>query len=333
MDGAGPRRRRRRAAHRPRDQRRVADAGAAAGDDRRSPAQADAVERVATAIDALARRRGRARGDRGRAAGALDGTPTPQTRARARRSSPRCRTRTTLTDRHRGRAADEPRSREPARACTSATGASARQQLDAAAAAVILQDYLDRAARPDERSCCRVAVAGPAWLLVAGAAAGRVRTCASTSRTAATTGAEQFVEIPPGAGSLAHRRAAGRRPACPRSRRRFALALWMSGQGRQLKAGEYRFDRAMTPFEVIDKIARGDVYRRPRHVPRGADDRRDGEDLRGARARAGRGVRRGRAGRRADSRPRSGREGSRRLSVSRNLRAAAPHRRARSSCG
>ena len=34
----------------------------------------------------------------------------------------------------------------------------------------------------------------------------------------------------------------------------------MSGKGRQLKAGEYRFDRAMTPFEVIDKIARGDVY-------------------------------------------------------------------------
>jgi UPF0755 protein len=34
----------------------------------------------------------------------------------------------------------------------------------------------------------------------------------------------------------------------------------MSGKGRQLKAGEYRFDRAMTPFEVIDKIARGDVF-------------------------------------------------------------------------
>ena len=34
----------------------------------------------------------------------------------------------------------------------------------------------------------------------------------------------------------------------------------MSGQGRRLKAGEYRFDRAMTPLEVIDKIARGDVF-------------------------------------------------------------------------
>src|SRR5437899_7793828 len=29
---------------------------------------------------------------------------------------------------------------------------------------------------------------------------------------------------------------------------------------KKMKAGEYRFERAMTPFEVIDKIARGDVY-------------------------------------------------------------------------
>ena len=34
----------------------------------------------------------------------------------------------------------------------------------------------------------------------------------------------------------------------------------MTGQARHLKAGDYRFDRAMTPFEAIDKIARGDVY-------------------------------------------------------------------------
>jgi UPF0755 protein len=40
----------------------------------------------------------------------------------------------------------------------------------------------------------------------------------------------------------------------------FRLALWMSQQGRRLKAGDYRFDRAMTPFEIIDKIARGDVF-------------------------------------------------------------------------
>ena len=72
-------------------------------------------------------------------------------------------------------------------------------------------------------------------------------------------GAEQFVEIPQGAGSLA----IGDRLADAgviRDRSTYRAALWMTGKGRHLKAGEYRFDRPMTPFEVIDKIARGDVY-------------------------------------------------------------------------
>jgi len=72
-------------------------------------------------------------------------------------------------------------------------------------------------------------------------------------------GAEQFVDIPQGAGSLA----IGDRLAAAgviRDRSTYRAALWMTGQGRHLKAGEYRFDRPMTPFEVIDKIARGDVY-------------------------------------------------------------------------
>ena len=42
----------------------------------------------------------------------------------------------------------------------------------------------------------------------------------------------------------------------------FRGALWISGRARELKAGEYRFDRASTPLEVIDRLARGDVYRR-----------------------------------------------------------------------
>src|SRR6266550_8051485 len=72
-------------------------------------------------------------------------------------------------------------------------------------------------------------------------------------------GAEQFVDIPQGAGSMA----IGDRLADAgviRDRSTYRAALWMTGKGRHLKAGEYRFDRAMTPFEVIDKIARGDVY-------------------------------------------------------------------------
>ena len=72
-------------------------------------------------------------------------------------------------------------------------------------------------------------------------------------------GAEQFVEIPPGAGSvgIGDRLVDG---GVIRDRSTYRMAVWMTGQGRHLKAGDYRFDRAMTPFEVIDKIARGDVY-------------------------------------------------------------------------
>jgi UPF0755 protein len=72
-------------------------------------------------------------------------------------------------------------------------------------------------------------------------------------------GPEQFVEIPPGARSLAigERLVAG---GVIRDVRTYRLALWLSGQGKRLKAGEYRFDHAMTPLEVIDKIARGDAY-------------------------------------------------------------------------
>ena len=40
----------------------------------------------------------------------------------------------------------------------------------------------------------------------------------------------------------------------------FRVAVWMRGSGRRLQAGEYRFDRPMTTAEVVDKIARGDVY-------------------------------------------------------------------------
>jgi peptidoglycan lytic transglycosylase G len=72
-------------------------------------------------------------------------------------------------------------------------------------------------------------------------------------------GVEQFVDLPQGSGSAA----IGQRlvdAGVVRDRSTFRIALWMSGQGRHLKAGEYRFDRPMTPFDVIDKIARGDVF-------------------------------------------------------------------------
>lgn len=71
--------------------------------------------------------------------------------------------------------------------------------------------------------------------------------------------AEQFVEIPTGAGS----RTIGDRlvqAGIVHDALSFRVGLYVSGKGRRLQAGEYRFDRAMTPIEVIDKLARGDVY-------------------------------------------------------------------------
>ncbi len=39
----------------------------------------------------------------------------------------------------------------------------------------------------------------------------------------------------------------------------YRLAVWLSGDARRLKAGEYRFDTPMTAREVVDKIAKGEV--------------------------------------------------------------------------
>jgi UPF0755 protein len=74
--------------------------------------------------------------------------------------------------------------------------------------------------------------------------------------------AEQFVQIPPGAGPAS----IGRRLAesgVIRDQLSFRIALARSGQARRLQAGEYRFDRPLTTREVIDRIARGDVFLRP----------------------------------------------------------------------
>jgi UPF0755 protein len=72
-------------------------------------------------------------------------------------------------------------------------------------------------------------------------------------------GDEQFVEIPPGSGSAAM----GRRleeAGVVRSAQAFRLAVWSRGVGHRLQAGEYRFDAPASAKDVVDKIARGDVY-------------------------------------------------------------------------
>jgi UPF0755 protein len=70
---------------------------------------------------------------------------------------------------------------------------------------------------------------------------------------------EQFVQIPAGAGAAEIRQRlldAG----LVQDSLTLRLALRWTGASRNLKAGEYRFDRPMTAVEVVQKIARGDVY-------------------------------------------------------------------------
>jgi UPF0755 protein len=80
--------------------------------------------------------------------------------------------------------------------------------------------------------------------------------------------AETFVDIPPGAGTAAM----GRRLAAAgvvRNPLTFRIAASMRTNKRPLQAGEYRFDSPLTPAQVVDKIARGDVYLRSLTFPEG----------------------------------------------------------------
>jgi UPF0755 protein len=81
-------------------------------------------------------------------------------------------------------------------------------------------------------------------------------------------GPEQFVEIPAGASiSEISRRLVDAGVVSDRAALRYAL--WMTGEGRRLQAGEYRFDRPMRPIEVVQKLARGDVFVQPITYPEG----------------------------------------------------------------
>jgi hypothetical protein len=82
------------------------------------------------------------------------------------------------------------------------------------------------------------------------------------------SGTEQFVEISRGGGSLAIAKQLADAGVI-RDVNSFRLALWLSGKGRRLQAGEYRFDHAVTAREVADKIARGEIYVRPITFPEG----------------------------------------------------------------
>ena len=74
--------------------------------------------------------------------------------------------------------------------------------------------------------------------------------------------AEQFVEIAPGSSSASMAGTLERAGVVP-SAASFRTAVWLRGSGRRLQAGEYRFDRPMSPREVVEKLERGEVFLQP----------------------------------------------------------------------
>jgi len=79
---------------------------------------------------------------------------------------------------------------------------------------------------------------------------------------------ERFVEIPSGTGAAEIRRRLIEAGVVS-DELAFRAALMWTGQSRALKAGEYRFDRPMSVVEVVEKLARGDVYGHPITFPEG----------------------------------------------------------------
>jgi UPF0755 protein len=77
---------------------------------------------------------------------------------------------------------------------------------------------------------------------------------------------EKFVEIPSGTGAAEIRRRLIESGVVS-DELAFRAALMWTGQSRALKAGEYRFDRPMSVVEVVEKLARGDVYGHPITFP------------------------------------------------------------------
>ena len=81
-------------------------------------------------------------------------------------------------------------------------------------------------------------------------------------------GADQFVVIARGTGTAA----IGRQlveSGVIRDEIAFRAALWWTGRSRELQAGEYRFDRPLAASDVVERLARGDVYARAMTFPEG----------------------------------------------------------------
>jgi UPF0755 protein len=115
----------------------------------------------------------------------------------------------------------------------------------------------------------KIVVALLVAVLIAGAAgAGLILYKRTSEPFKGYESAEQFVAIEPGSST----RAIGEKliaAGIVRNDVTFRAALWRTGLARSLKAGEYRFDRTMTPTEVVEKIGRGEVYERRVTFPEG----------------------------------------------------------------
>ena len=82
------------------------------------------------------------------------------------------------------------------------------------------------------------------------------------------SGDEQFVIVEPGTGTAAIGRQLVQAGVI-RDELAFRAALWWTGRARELQAGEYRFDRPMPSVDVIERLARGEVYTRRLTFPEG----------------------------------------------------------------
>ena len=111
---------------------------------------------------------------------------------------------------------------------------------------------------------------GVLLMLGAGVAALAVRqlTLRVEAPFTADGGREVFVEIEQGDSSqtIATRLASA---GVVRDDWTFRLAVWRSGRARELQAGEYRFAAPLSPMQVVEKIATGQVYLRTITFPEG----------------------------------------------------------------
>lgn len=105
-------------------------------------------------------------------------------------------------------------------------------------------------------------------LALAAAAAGWWVQRALTTPYRGFPGEEVFVELPPGTGvsAIADRLAGAGVVSHPLL---FRLAARLASADRRLQAGEYRFAEPATAYEVVDRLARGDVYTKPITFPEG----------------------------------------------------------------